>query len=718
MSQTTQQPVTRLVAFATLGTFVVMTTVFATVLLRSLNGDAEPHDEAAPEEVAEQLRPDRRAATGRAATGHAVPSPAETAAHTSASSPTDVRLATAIGQSSSDDESTDAASGPALAAPGRQAEESPVATPYPVAKLQGAPRVPTGFAEQLALPEFPGSSSPAADSSLRVGESSPQAVIPSAQAVKPLPQAGEPLPPIVESDPSPQDVVGIRAEPSLPEASASMQLPPSPWSRFVAVYGSGHFTEQGTITLADVRMLALRNNKDIAVLGNLPDIAAATAGTEEAIFDPVFTLNPIGGRYNRQTATQVQSLNSTTNVLKTGFLMPGSSLNQVYLEKLYATGGRVQVGLGQNMTQYSPGGDFVLVNPAWQSSVNLIVEQPLFRGRGPNWNEAPIRIARANQSQSQHAFQATVNQVLRDAETAYWNTYAAYQDFEVRRTAAAQALETVERERGRLRLGEGSVPDVAQAEEQAEAFQIAQALAENKLVDAQRTLRRLMGLPPDDPRPIIPATAASDAPIVVGWEEAASQALTRPEFGAQRAAVAAAEVEVCRRRNGLLPDISVRAIYSVTGLDNHWDEAWSTVGTAGYNDWTVGAVYRQPLGRRADNSLAQRAAATLSLESARLRQLEHEVLHQLDTACRNVAAAERLLSMHRRRREAAAVQLEARRELYLENRAQLRDELEAEARYASAVLDESIARVDYQRALTDWNYARGAISGGDFVVAP
>ena len=349
--------------------------------------------------------------------------------------------------------------------------------------------------------------------------------------------------------------------------------------------------------------------------------------------------------------------------------------------------------------------------------MNLIVEQPLFRGRGPNWNEAPVRIARANESQSQHAFQATVNQVLRDAETAYWETYAAYQDFEVRRTAAAQALETVERERGRLKLGEGSVPDVAQAEEQAEAFQIAQALAENRLVDAQRTLRRLMGLAPDDPRPIIPATAASDAPIVVGWEEAASQALTRPEFGAQRAVVEAAEIEVCRRRNGLLPDISVRAIYSVTGLDNHWDEAWSTVGTAGYNDWTVGAVYRQPLGRRADVSLAQRAAATLSLESARLRQLEHEVLHQLDTACRNVAAAERLLSMHRRRREAAAVQLEARRELYLENRAQLRDELEAEARYASAVLDESIARVDYQRALTNWNYARGAIAGGDVVVA-
>jgi len=467
-----------------------------------------------------------------------------------------------------------------------------------------------------------------------------------------------------------------------------------------------------------VRVMALRNNKEIAVVGNLPQIAGASAGVEEAVFDPVFTINPIGGRYRRQLATEVQSLSSTSNVLNTGFLIPGSSLNQVYLEKQYRTGGKLQIGVGQNLQQFSPAGDFVLVNPAWQSSVNIMAEQPLLRGRGPDWNEAPLRIARANQSQSQQSFQATVNQVLRDAELAYWDAYAAYQDFEVRRTAAAQALQTVERERGRLQLGEGSVPDVAQAEEQAEAFQIAQAEAENRLIDAQRTLRRIMGVAPDDPRPVVPATAASDAPVVVGWEEAAQQALGRPELGAQQAVVRAAEFEVCRRRNGLLPDISVRAIYSVTGLDNHWDEAWSTVGTAGFNDWTVGAMYKQPLGRRADNSLAQRAAATLSFEAAKLRQLEHEILYQLNAACQNVAAAEKLLSMHRRRREAAAIQLEARRELYLENRAQLRDELDAEVRYASAVLDESIARVNYQRALTDWNFARGGIAAGDVVVGP
>lgn len=717
MSESSQQTVSRPVAFATLGTFVVTTIVFAATCLRTAT------DEAALDVPTPPFRkhatvfnwPEPRSI----ATGEVDP----VVLQTTATAPVDQADET----------------GPTLGAP---------IAPYPMTAALPAPaQAKTARSSPLTLPAFPSTppdtiaeplppivvDEPAANppvASIVAGPAPawkppvaqpPVAQPPLAQPPLAHPSTTEPPATVQQHAPTPNDLPVASPEPPaaapLTESSPS-NLPPSPWSRFVASFGAGHFTEQGTISLSDVRVMALRNNKDIAVLGNLPQIAGATAGLEEAIFDPVFTINPIGGRYNRQVATEVQSLNADSNVLKTGFLLPGSSLNQVYVEKLFTTGGRIQVGVGQNLQQYSPAGDFVLVNPAWQSSVNMIVDQPLFRGRGPNWNEAPLRIARANQLQSQHAFQATVNQVLRDAETAYWDAYAAYQDFEVRRMAAAQALETVERERGRLRLGEGSVPDVAQAEEQAEAFQIGQAEAENRLIDAQRTLRRLMGLAPDDPRPIIPATAASDAPVVVGREDAAAQALNRPEIGAQQAIVEAAEVEVCRRRNGLLPDISVRAIYSVTGLDNHWDEAWSTVGTAGYNDWTVGAVYKQPLGRRADNSLAQRAAATLSLESAKLRQLEHEILHQLDSACQNVAAAERLLSMHRRRREAAAVQLEARRELYLENRAQLRDELDAEARYASAVLDESIARVNYQRALTDWNYARGSISSEDVVVAP
>ena len=105
------------------------------------------------------------------------------------------------------------------------------------------------------------------------------------------------------------------------------------------------------------------------------------------------------------------------------------------------------------------------------------------------------------------------------------------------------------------------------------------------------------------------------------------------------------------------------------------------------------------------------------MESARLRQLEHEVTYQLAGALDDMQAAERLLTLHRRRRDAAAVQLEARRELYFEGRASLRDQVDAEDRYTDAMIEEAAARVDYQRAITRWNFARGAIGDASLQVS-
>lgn len=548
-----------------------------------------------------------------------------------------------------------------------------------------------------------------------------------------LPPVIEPLPE-VETAPPPPTVrevpivpAPVIAAPTLPAPdltppTAPVADAPNPQS-FAATlqaepYRIGSFTQYGTITPADVRAIALQNNKDIAVIGRIPQVNRNLIDVELAAFDPVFNIALNGGRYNRQTSTQIQSLGSNVPVLKTDFWLPINGLNQVYLEKFFVTGGKVQVGLGQTYYNYSPAGGFVTINPAYQSSLNILAEQPLFRGRGPAATTAPMQIARANHEQTWHVFRATVNAVLRDAENAYWETYAAYQDFEVRDIAYRQALETVERERGRLQLGEGSVPDVAQAEEQCEAFHIARTTAQNRLIAAERALRRLLGLPPADPRPIVPATPPSDAPLSIDWDHAAASARQRPEFAAQQAAVEAIEIELARRQNGLLPDLSVQAIYSVTGLDSHFGDAWGIAGTWAHNSWTAGVVYKQPIGRRSDRAFADRATAALALETARLQQLEHEILHQLDAAYQNVQAAQRMLELHRRRREAAAVQLAARRELYLENRAALRDQLDAEARYASALYDESLARVNYQKALTDWNFARGEMGDGDVVLAP
>ena len=602
----------------------------------------------------------------------------------------------------------------------------------------------------FTLPAFPQSTEPAAvDSRIEApaavapeiamppAEPGPSFVAAAPERTEP-PQPAEPRPaatpvvaapmnfpteaPAIASAPAPaapQSTVAPPPAAVVPETVPSMPLGdgaptampsqiPDPWTDLLPA-ASLPPPEAATISIDDARYMALRNNKDIAVLGFVPQVADATIGVEAAVFDPVFNINTQGGHYFRQTSTLINSLGTGIPTLNTTFWNSPAGLNQVYLEKLFVTGGRAQVGVGQTLASYSPTGDFVTINPAWQSTLNLILEQPLFRGRGAVATEAPLRIARANQNQSWHSFQALVNQILRDAEAAYWETSEAYREFQLRDLSLAQALRTLDREQERMRIGEGAIPDVAQAQEHVEEVRIERADTETRYIIAQRELRRIMGVPPDDPRPIIPATLAGDAPLVVDWQAGVQQAMGRPELGAQRAVVEAADVEYRRRLNGLQPDLAVRAIYSVSGLDSQYDGAWSSLGSWDYNDWTAGVIYKRPFGRRADQSLAQRAQAVLSMETARLRQLEHEVTYQLAGALDDLQAAERLLALHRRRREAAAVQLEARRELYFEGRASLRDQVDAEDRYSDAMIEEAAARVDYQRAITRWNFARGAI---------
>ena len=446
-------------------------------------------------------------------------------------------------------------------------------------------------------------------------------------------------------------------------------------------------------------------------------MAGATVGVEAAVFDPSFNINTQGGHYFRQTSTLINSLGTGIPTLNTTFWNSNGGLNQVYFEKLFVTGGRAQVGVGQNLTSYSPTGDFVTINPAWQSTLNLILEQPVFRGRGAVATEAPLRIARANQNQSWNAFQTLVNQILRDAEAAYWETSETYREFQLRDLALAQALRTLDREQERMRIGEGAIPDVAQAQEHVEEFRIDRAETETRYIIAQRELRRIMGVPPDDPRPIIPATIAGDAPLVVDWEVGRSAghgkagncgtagrrrsgrrriSPTRQRFAARPGRTGdllrQRSRQPTRRRLELLGGLGLQRLDGRRRLPAAVRASRRSIAGA-----TCGIGAKHGAG----SASATRARSHLSIGRA------------LD----DLQATEKLLGLHRRRREAAAVQLEARRELYFEGRTSLRDQVDAEERYTDAMISEAAARVDYQRAITRWNFARGAINDASLDVS-
>ena len=177
------------------------------------------------------------------------------------------------------------------------------------------------------------------------------------------------------------------------------------------------------------------------------------------------------------------------------------------------------------------------VNPSYQPSVQFAFEQPLLQGFGVEINQlrqsSPtsellqnagvlaglpqpgvegILITRIRFDQQRAEFQRNVNIMLANVEFAYWNLYNAYWTLYANEAALRQAYEAWKIAVVKLQAGKIAVADVAQARGQYELFRFnrLQALGavSGSVIEAERELRGMLGLPADDGTRLVPSDCA------------------------------------------------------------------------------------------------------------------------------------------------------------------------------------------------------------------
>jgi outer membrane protein TolC len=493
------------------------------------------------------------------------------------------------------------------------------------------------------------------------------------------------------------------------------------------------------LSLEEVKRIALESNKQIIYLGYQPGEAGTVIDSQLSAFDAFFELGGGWSRQDRQVSTNIQTFGTGrtavqqdlfgTQVGQGGFgvnstlggatqdalsTVPGADV--LGISKRNAAGGLTRFSYGLDYVRTDPVSQFILVNPSWRSYVDFRVEQPLLQGAGVEHNRAPILIARANHEQSIKSFEASVRTLLRDVENAYWQLYFTYEDLYSRETGMKQGLTAWQNEKNKLDVGQAAPQDVAQAREQFEFFraQVTQALS--RVLAAERSLRELMGLPPEDDRQIVPKDNPTTAEYAPNWQVAVIEAMDqRPELAAQRFVVRAADLELTRQKNGLLPDLTVLANYQISGLDNQFDQSIDRLTDNLFTDWTLAVRYRRPIGERAANAAVRRAQLALSRERYTLRNIEHTILHDLHEAYQNIITAFQLIEIQQDRRVAAAEQLRARHEKYKIGQDTLDLLLQAQTTFADALRDERQAIVQYNQALVAWEFVKGTILSNDNV---
>ncbi|HMP06620.1 MAG TPA: TolC family protein, partial [Lacipirellulaceae bacterium] len=534
------------------------------------------------------------------------------------------------------------------------------------------------------------------------------AVDPNVTAAAATPSGPAPLlPPIVAQAPSAPPRLDWAPQPEL--LAPPVAMPPAPPA-----------SREWRLSLFEAIQLGVTNNRDVRVLGHAPRIVETEVAQECSVFDPVLGATAYGGRDDRQVRSLIESQGSLLESQRTDFLDALYDPNQLFVRRRLYTGGEFTYGFATNYLNYSPPGDFLFLNPGWDSNINARLRQPLGAGRGYDVNVAPLRIAQAVSHQSRLEFVSQVRQIVQDIEIAYWTLAGARRELQILQESRAIAARIVNDERDRMRLGQSSQPDVIIARALEETLALNVAEAERKATIASDQLRQVLGLTVfggSGPgygaiaagtfdQPLVPVVTPEDVNVDLDWPRAVQTSMTRPELASQRAAIRAANLAMYRARNGLLPDVSVQADYAVTGLEEDFGNSLATIGRHDYNRWGVGVYYERPLGMRSANALVRRTQLEVSREQARLRKLEHDIVHQLRQSYDNVRLSNAIWLQQQQRVDLLKEQVNAFTDLYREGRVELFRLLEAEQNLAVGQVEANVAWTAARVAEAQWRFQK------------
>ena len=393
-------------------------------------------------------------------------------------------------------------------------------------------------------------------------------------------------------------------------------------------------------------------------------------------------------------------------------------------------------------------------NKPWAANIEVEARHPLLQGGGSKFNRIAgpdatpgvyngVLIARVNADISVADFEAGIQDLISDVETAYWELHYAYRAYDANTRARDRALETWRQIETWRRNGlRGGTPQrEARAREQYLRFEaelknlLAGQVQERTRATTfkglggihlnERNLRLLMGVPINDGRLIRPVTEPSSAQVVFDWDEIHTEATTtRIEIRRQQLQIKRRELEVIAAKNFLLPQLDTVARYRWRGLgqrlldptgDNpQFNDAIQNLVDGDFQEWQLGVEFSAPLGFRQANAGVRNARLSLARECAILDEQQRQITLEISHAAAELDRAYDMAQIQLNRRIAASDQLEATEVLYEqadENQKQvLLDQLlDAQTRLADADTQYARTLIEYMMAIKQVQYAKGSL---------
>ena len=473
--------------------------------------------------------------------------------------------------------------------------------------------------------------------------------------------------------------------------------------------GTAHF-----LTLQQAIDAALMNNRAIQIERINPQIARMTLRAAWGYYDPLLigdgrkenlsesgAFDPLNPGLDRGFTSESEDVKGTL----TGFLPSGLTYS---LQSRYV---------------HSEGSRDLLNFDSYRFDAGILLQQPLLKNFWIDLPRYTIRVSKRNVQISEAGVRFVAMDVVNQVQQGYYDLVAAWENLRVQHdllTAREQFLRGIERQ---VELGTLTVLEQRVAASEHASVQTTLIQASNTLALAANNLKTLMGVTgtnwtQDFYLPVDRLTALSESfDLPASWQRGLAR---RPDLLQLVKGLENAQLAVKFRRNQLFPSLDIVGAYGRRGGNSvsafppvqpeaSFSDAFDQVSRGDAPNDMIGLVLSFPLTRTTERANYRATKELRQQAELMVKQREELVLREISDAMHTARFSYDRVQAARRASEFAEAALKAEEEKLQGGKSSIIFVLQLQADLANSRSIEVQAKQEYNRALSQLQFAEGTI---------
>jgi outer membrane protein len=457
------------------------------------------------------------------------------------------------------------------------------------------------------------------------------------------------------------------------------------------------------MSLMDCLQQALQQNFDVQIQRYNPQISLYDLRAAYGGYDPTFNISGqhnydvSPSRFSTFTTNQTPATVSDENSFNSGLTgeLPLSGLQ-------YTFSGNISETYGNNGLPFD--NSF--------GSIGVTLTQPLLKGFWIDTTRLNIRVAKNRLKYSEQGLRQQLITSVTAVVNAYYELIFAQQNVQVQQQALDLAQTQLDQDKQRVQIGTLAVLAVQQDESQVAQNQANLIAAQSTLDTDQNTLKNLLT---DDyskwhDTDIQPTATLEAAQESIDLQDSWSKGMTeRPDLLQAKLNVEQQGIQLKYYRNQLFPALDLIGSYGFNGASREFDGSFDQVREGNAPFYSYGAQLTMPLSNIGPRNQYKSTKATLQQILLQLKQLEQNVMVEIDNAVKQVESDYQSVQATKQARIYAEAALDAEQKTYAVGKATTFEVLTYQNNLTAARSQEIRSLANYEEALAALAQQEGTI---------